>query len=169
MSWQYAYFNEFMTGFEYEAAAHMISEGDEDLVQNGLAITRAIHDRYSAALGRNPYNEIECSDHYARAGASYAVFLAISGFEFDQRKGRLAFAPVAQQDHFKTPFTTSEAWGTYEQKASEATITITHGRLVLNELELSIVKDRQPKVTVNGVSTVIKDLELIEGDVLRIV
>ncbi len=65
--WQYAYFNEFMTGFEYEAAAHMVSEGDEDLVEQGLAVTRAIHDRYSAKRGRNPYNEIECSDHYARA------------------------------------------------------------------------------------------------------
>ena len=166
--WQYAYFSEFMTGFEYEAAAHMISEGDEDLVQHGLAVTRAIHDRYSAAHGRNPYNEIECSDHYARAGASYAVFLAVSGFEFDQASGRLAFAPVIQQDHFKTPFTTSEAWGTFEQKGSEATITVTHGRIVLNELELSVFKDRQPKVTLNGVSTKIANLELRDGDVLQI-
>ncbi len=45
--WQYGYFNECMTGFEYQAAAHMIWEGldQPDILQNGLAIVRAIHDR----------------------------------------------------------------------------------------------------------------------------
>ena len=33
-----------------------------DLLE-GLAITRAIHDRYHPSR-RNPFNEIECSDHY---------------------------------------------------------------------------------------------------------
>ena len=40
-----------------------------------MAITRMIHDRYHPAR-RNPWNEVECSDHYARAMASYGVFLA---------------------------------------------------------------------------------------------
>ena len=56
------YFNECMNGFEYQAAGHMIAEG---MVQEGLAVTRAIHDRYHPSR-RNPYNEIECGDHYAR-------------------------------------------------------------------------------------------------------
>ena len=166
--WQYAYFNEFMTGFEYEVAAHMVSEGDDDLVEKGLAITRAIHDRYSAKRGRNPYNEIECSDHYARAGASYAVFLALSGFEFDQARGRLAFAPVVQKEHFRTPFTTSEAWGTYEQVGNTATIKITHGRLVLNELHLELFRGASPAATVNGKPALIEQLELVAGDVLKL-
>jgi non-lysosomal glucosylceramidase len=164
--WQYAYFNEFMTGFEYQAAAHMVAEGDTDLVQNGLAITRSIHDRYSAGRGRNPYNEIECSDHYARAGSSYAVFLALCGFQFDQSKGRLAFDPVIQKDHFRAPFTTSKAWGTYEQKDGKASITITHGTLTLNQLELALFKGREPKATLNGKSTEITNLTLRMGDLL---
>src|SRR5262249_18635877 len=61
------YFNECMTGFEYQVAGHMLWEG---LVQEGLAVTRAVHDRYQPAR-RNPFNEIECGDHYARAMASY--------------------------------------------------------------------------------------------------
>lgn len=166
--WQYAYFNEFMTGFEYEAAAHMVSEGDEDLVQYGLAITRAIHDRYSATRGRNPYNEIECSDHYARAGASYGVFLAASGFEFDQVRGRLAFAPVLQKEHFRTPFTTSEAWGTFEQKETQATIKITHGNLLLNSLDVEIFRGVNTEITLNGEPTEIQQLELQRGDVLKV-
>ncbi len=164
--WQYAYFNEFMTGFEYEAAAHMVAEGDDDLVQHGLAITRAIHDRYSAGRGRNPYNEIECSDHYARAGASYAVFLAVGGFEFDQSKGRLAFNPVIQKDKFRTAFTTSEAWGTYEQKDGKATISITYGKLVLNELSLGMFGDKTPSLSLNGKAAKLGELTLVEGDVL---
>ncbi|MGL4399225.1 MAG: GH116 family glycosyl-hydrolase [Luteolibacter sp.] len=164
--WQYAYFNEFMTGFEYQAAAHMIAERDADLVQHGLAITRAIHDRYSAGRGRNPYNEIECSDHYARAGASYGVFLALCGFEFDHASGRLAFDPVIGKDHFRTPFTTSQAWGTYEQKNGAASITITHGKLALNQLDLGLFKNRKPKATLHGKDVEIRGLQLREGDLL---
>jgi uncharacterized protein (DUF608 family) len=166
--WQYAYFNEFMTGFEYQAAAHMVAERDQDLVQYGLAITRAIHDRYSAARGRNPYNEIECSDHYARAGASYAVFLALCGFEFDQGRGRLAFDPVIQKDDFRAPFTTSKAWGTYEQKDGKASLIMTHGTLMLNHLDLALFNGRKPKAMLNGKDVVIRNLELRQGDVLTL-
>ena len=85
------YFNECMSGFEYQAAGHMIAEG---LVQEGLAVTRAIHDRYSPDR-RNPYNEIECSDHYSRAMASHGVFVNICGFVITGLKGRLAFRRVS--------------------------------------------------------------------------
>jgi hypothetical protein len=166
--WQYAYFNEFMTGFEYQAAAHMIAEADPDIIRNGLAITRAVHDRYSATRGKNPYNEIECSDHYARAGASYAVFLALCGFHFDQSKGLLAFAPVIQQDHFKVPFTTSQAWGTYEQKDGKATIALRRGILTLRQLNLAILADKSPALTLNGKATTLENLTLKQGDILQI-
>ena len=41
------------------------------MVAEGLTLVRAVHDRY-AATKRNPWNEIECGDHYARALASWA-------------------------------------------------------------------------------------------------
>jgi hypothetical protein len=89
-AWQFGYFNECMTGFEWQVAAHMIAEG---LAQEGLAVARAIHDRYDARL-RNPYNEIECSDHYSRSMASYGAFLAATGYESHEPKNHLGFAPA---------------------------------------------------------------------------
>jgi len=41
----------------------------EGMVMEGLAVERAVHDRYHAAK-RNPWNEVECGDHYARSMAS---------------------------------------------------------------------------------------------------
>jgi non-lysosomal glucosylceramidase len=165
--WQYAYFNEFMTGFEYQAAAHMIAERDDDLVEYGLAITRAIHDRYAPTRGLNPYNEIECSDHYARAGASHAVFLALCGFHFDQSKALLRFDPVIQKENFKAPFTTSEAWGTYTQTKETASLTLTHGTLRLKTIELPAFNGKNLKLTLNDNPAPDGELVINEGDTLR--
>jgi len=137
--WQYMYFNECMTGFEWQAAAHMIWEGIDqpDLLEKGLVVSRAIHDRYSAAK-RNPYNEIECSDHYARAMASYGVFQAACGFNCHGPKGRIEFAPRLSPENFKAAMVTAEGWGSYSQQSTpadfRAEIEIKHGRLRLKTL-----------------------------------
>jgi len=135
------YFNECMNGFEYQVASHMIYEGapDSDLVQKGLAITRAIHDRY-AADKRNPFNEIECSDHYARSMAGYGVFLALCGFEHHGPLKSIGFAPRITPENFKSAFTAAQGWGSYSQQRDKATqrgtIDLKQGRLELLTLAL---------------------------------
>jgi uncharacterized protein (DUF608 family) len=121
VTWQAGYFHECMTGFEYEVAAHMIAEGMTD---EGLTLVRAIYDRYHAAR-RNPYNEIECSDHYARAMASYGAVITACGFEYHGPKGYMRFAPKWDADRFKAPFTAAEGWGTYTQKKTDSVLICT--------------------------------------------
>lgn len=131
------YFNECMTGFEYQAASHMVAEG---LLTEGLAVTRAVHDRY-APQRRNPYNEIECGDHYARAMAGYGVFLAACGFETHGPGGHLGFAPRLSPDDFRCAFTAAGAWGSFAQSRRggrlAASVEVKWGTLRLRTLALA--------------------------------
>jgi uncharacterized protein (DUF608 family) len=128
------YLNECMSGFEYQVASHMVAEG---LVEEGLAVTRTIHDRYHPSK-RNPWNEVECSDHYSRAMASYGVFLSACGYDYHGPDGYLSFAPRLTPESFKAPFTASEGWGVFEQKAEKTAqrvkIQLRHGQLKLSKL-----------------------------------
>jgi len=130
------YFNECMNGFEYQAAGHMIAEG---LVQEGLAVTRAVHDRYAPSR-RNPYNEIECGDHYARSMASHGVFVSLCGFECHGPKKHIGFAPKITPENFKAPFIAAEGWGTFSQRIESGKLTaeieVRHGILPLATLAL---------------------------------
>jgi uncharacterized protein (DUF608 family) len=144
-----AYFNECMNGFEYQAAGHMIWEG---LVQEGLAVCRSVHDRYHASR-RNPWNEVECGDHYARSMASYGVFTAACGYEYHGPKGHLGFAPRLSPENFRAAFTAAEGWGTFSQRreggTQRATVEVRWGRLRLRSLALELPAGmRADKVTV---------------------
>jgi hypothetical protein len=130
------YFNECMSGFEHQLASHMMWEG---MVIESLAITRAIHDRYGGRL-RNPYNEIECSDHYARAMASYGTYLAACGFECHGPQGHLGFDPRLTPADFRAAFTAADGWGTFAQKeeggSRQAAIEVKWGGLRLRTVRL---------------------------------
>ena len=138
------YLNECMSGFEHQVASHMIGEG---LVKEGLAVTRTIHERYHPAK-RNPYNEVECSDHYSRAMASYGTYINICGFQCHGPEGYLAFSPKLSPENFRAAFTSAEGWGTFSQTIDDATqkarIHLKYGRLQLRALALSCVAGAQP-------------------------
>ncbi|MEH6549153.1 MAG: GH116 family glycosyl-hydrolase [Pseudomonadales bacterium] len=164
--WQYGYFNECMTGFEYQAAGHMIWESDQqpDLLTKGLAITRSVHDRYHASK-RNPYNEVECSDHYARAMSSYGVFLAACGFEYDGPKQHIGFKPrLTDKDNFKSAFTCAQGWGSFaltavndkgavDGKGKNAAITLNYGQLSLLTVSLRLGRRFQMNSTTKTINT----------------
>jgi len=109
------YRNEIWTGIEYQVAGHMAWEG---MLTEALAICRGIHERYHPSK-HNPFNEIECGDHYARALASWTMITGLSGFSYHGPKRRLGFAPRLTPEGFRSPFTAAAGWGTLEQERSE--------------------------------------------------
>ncbi|MDR3689164.1 MAG: GH116 family glycosyl hydrolase [Fimbriimonas sp.] len=144
------YRDEVWTGIEYQVAGHMVWEG---LVEEGLAICRAIHERYHP-MKRNPYNEVECSDHYARAMASWGVFLALGGFYYHGPKQALGFAPRITPGDFRTAFTTAEGWGNYSQRIDAGKLTarieVAWGKVPLKQVALETESTGSVTVTRNG-------------------
>jgi uncharacterized protein (DUF608 family) len=147
------YRDEVWTGGEYQLASHLLSEG---MIREGLSIIRGIHDRYDGKR-HNPWNEVECGDHYARALASWGCLIAISGFTYDGPAGQLGFAPRWQQDDFKAFFTAAEGWGSLRQRrtehAQENHIEVKHGQVTLRELLFEVPKSaklQEVAVTVGG-------------------
>jgi uncharacterized protein (DUF608 family) len=132
------YRNEVWTGIEYQVAGHMAWQG---MITEALAICRAIDDRYHP-LKRNPFNEVECGDHYARALASWGVYAALCGNEHDGPAGHLGFAPRLTPEDFRAAFTTAEGWGTFEQQRTAIDqadrIALHRGRLRLRTLSFAV-------------------------------
>jgi len=128
------YADECMTGFEYQAASHMIFEG---LVEEGLSVVRAVRERFDGER-RNPWNEFECGSHYARAMSSYAILLAMSGFEYDMTVGRIGFSPAAGAGEGAEPFrcfwSLATAWGTVECRTGFIAINVLYGKIELKQL-----------------------------------
>ena len=149
------YFDECMNGFEYQVASHMVWEG---MLTEGLSVMKAVHERYNGAK-RNPYDEVECSSHYARSMASYGIFLAACGYEYHGPKGRLGFSPKISPEDFKSAFVTAEGWGSFTQKVVDgrhsAGIKLHYGKLELTEFSLGQIKGSKTTdvvVTLDGKS-----------------
>jgi uncharacterized protein (DUF608 family) len=147
------YRDEVWTGIEYQVAAHLLREG---FVTEGLAIVRAIHDRYDGRK-HNPWNEVECGDHYARALASWSCLLAISGFEYDGPAGMLGMAPRIDAGDFRCFFSASEGWGTLQQTRGDGeqqnVVAVRWGTLRVRELRFEVAAGHavgKATVTVGG-------------------
>jgi hypothetical protein len=129
----FPYYNEVMTGFEYSAAVHMLYEG---LADEGLRCIAAIRDRYDGGK-RSPFDEAECGHHYARAMASWAAVLALTGFRYSAVEQSMAFA-ARDGTHF---WSNGYAWGTCAQKTVEGgvevALAVRGGELVLRRFALT--------------------------------
>ncbi len=136
------YSDEVWTGIEYQVAAHMIYEG---LIEQGFAIVKAARDRYDGIprppIGRNPWNEIECGGHYARAMSSWSLLLALSGWEYDGPRQALRVTPRHTPENFKGFFAGPEGWGSLRQsregQVQRNELSVREGRLALAEITLA--------------------------------
>lgn len=135
------YRNEVWTGTEYQVAGHMVWEG---MVAEALAICDGIHRRYHPSK-HNPFNEVECSEHCARAMASWGVYTALAGYEYHGPKGHLGFAPKITPEDFEAGFTAAEGWATFSQQRTNKTqseqIEMRWGQLRLKSLTFEVPQD----------------------------
>lgn len=142
----FVYSDEVWTGIEYQVAAHLIYEG---MLDEGLSIVEAVRARYNGAR-RNPWDEVECGHHYARAMSSWSLLLALSGFGYSAPDKALRFRPRVSPAAFRCLFCAGSAWGTYSQKTAagtiDATVAVAEGRLELQTLRLPFA-GASPKVT----------------------
>ncbi len=135
------YKSEVWTGIEYQVAGGMVWE---DMLDEALTICDGIQSRYHPSK-HNPYNEVECGDHYARAFASWGVYTALAGYEYHGPKGHIGFAPRLTPENFRAAFTAAEGWGTLAQqrdaKKQREQITVRWGKLNAKTLAFDLPEE----------------------------
>jgi uncharacterized protein (DUF608 family) len=136
----FVYSDEVWTGIEYQVASHLIYEG---LIEEGLSIVKAVRDRYDGGR-RNPWDEVECGHHYARAMASWGLLLALSGYSYSGPGMSLGFAPQVFSEDFRTFWSTGSGWGSYFQKAEADGRLKAGAAVLLGNLELQELSFRLP-------------------------
>jgi uncharacterized protein (DUF608 family) len=129
----FVYSDEVWTGIEYQVASHLIAEG---FVEEGLTIVQAARSRYDGKT-RNPWNEYECGNWYARAMSNYALLGALSGFRYSAVERTLRIAPKVKTRPFRTFFSTASGFGTITVAESEVTVQVIEGELVVEKLMLA--------------------------------
>ncbi|MBD3415312.1 MAG: hypothetical protein GF421_12895 [Candidatus Aminicenantes bacterium] len=126
----FVYSDEVWTGIEYQVAASLIYAGHLD---KGLDMVQATRERYQG-FNRNPWDELECGHHYARAMASWTVMLALSGFQYDGVDHTLSFSPKINSNDFFTFWSTGSGWGSCAVNPRRVCLTVDFSSLKLKEL-----------------------------------
>jgi uncharacterized protein (DUF608 family) len=134
------YYAEVMTGFEYSAAALMMTHG---MVDQGIECIRNIRRRYDGEKA-NPFDETEYGRHYARPMASWAALPVLSGFRYDARASRLELAPRINRSAFRCFWSAPTAWGSFELTPQALTLTVADGSLALKELRIAPFRPHAP-------------------------
>ncbi|MBR4223108.1 MAG: hypothetical protein IKR81_18260 [Victivallales bacterium] len=122
---------EVMTGFEWAFGVHLALRGK---LREAEAVASAIRGRYDGKK-RNPWNEIECGNNYARALASYAMLQAFSGFRYDMSKKMIGFKPQGSGE-FRCFWALGSAWGVFEVHDGVQKVQLLHGILELERLAI---------------------------------
>ncbi len=145
------YCDEVWTGIEYAVAALMIYEG---MREEALEIVEAVRSRHDGRR-RNPWNEIECGDHYARAMSSWSLLDAAAGYHFDGPAGVLEVGPRFGSGAFQGFLVLAEGWGIFRRETgrdrAETTVELRSGRLRLREFRIRRARARR-RFAVSGVT-----------------
>lgn len=129
----FVYSDEVWTGIEYQVASHLIHEG---FVDEGLTVVKAARSRYEGRT-RNPWNEYECGNWYARAMSSFALLGALSGFRYSAVDKTLHFGPKIKVHPFASLFSTASGYGTILLEGKNVTVKMIEGELDIEMLKFT--------------------------------
>jgi uncharacterized protein (DUF608 family) len=127
------YADEVWTGIEYQVAAGLVYEG---LVAEGLELVRAVRERHDG-VNRNPWNETECGNHYARSLASWAVLAALVGLRVHLPSRTLEVAPRLPFP-LTSFFATGQAWGRVTVDSTGIELAVDGGCLDLARVRVTV-------------------------------
>ena len=111
------YADEVWTGTEQQVAAHCLREGLDD---EGRAILRGLWGRYDGSR-RNPYNHVECGDHYVRGLSGWTVLHALTGRSWDAVSGALVLRTPGPGE--RLPVLTAGGWG-YARRTDDGGVEV---------------------------------------------
>ena len=156
----FVYSDEVWTGIEHQVAASLAYAGRTD---DSLLIERARAARYDGVV-RNPWNEIECGNHYARSLSSWGVLLAFTGQQWDAASHTLSFDPAARGP-LRALFTTGTAWGRVSIDGDSVTLQVDGGVLDAERLVVRGARAAHPVHLSAGehVSLTVTDPDLTEA------
>ena len=117
------------TGLEYTAATGMICEG---MNQQAEQVITDVRNRYDG-FKRNPFNEEECGNHYARAMASWSAIVAWSDFNYSGVTK--TFSITAKPGNYF--WSNGRAWGNAAVSDNKLIIAVHHGKLNVQTLKLN--------------------------------
>jgi hypothetical protein len=123
LSLPFPYSDEVWTGIEYQVASHLIFMGK---VKEGLEIVRTVRNRYDGRI-RNPFDEYECGDWYARAMSSYALIEALTGVRYDAVEKTLYID--SKVGNFTSFLSTDTGFGNVVYSKGKANVNVTYGKI----------------------------------------
>lgn len=138
LSLPFIYCNEVWTGIEYQVASHLMFKGE---VEKGLEIVRTTRNRYNGTV-RNPLNEFECGNWYARAMSSYAMIEGLTGVRYDAVDKTLYIE--SKIGDFTSFLSTASGFGNVCLKNGEPFISVAYGKIDVIKV---IVSGIEKKVT----------------------
>ena len=131
-----SYCNETWSGLEYTAATEMIYCG---MTEEAIKTAKNVRNRYDG-WKRNPFNEEECGNHYARAMASWATIIAWTGFNYSAVTGKISLTGKNGEYFWSNGY----AWGSAMVKDGHIAISVHHGKILIKEVELKGIGSGTP-------------------------
>jgi hypothetical protein len=100
-------------------------------VKEGLDIVRACRNRYDGRI-RNPFDEYECGNWYARAMSSYALLQGLTGVKYDALDKTLYVD--SRIGDFTSFLSTETGFGNVILKGGKPSLQVVYGQIEVKKI-----------------------------------